>query len=942
MRFYENPEKTSENRLSPRSYYIPRGKSECMLLNGEWRFAFFKRDIDVPESIEKWDSIEVPSCWELKGYENPNYTNVNYPFPYEPPYIPDENPCGIYEKDFNIDKLWGKVYYVLEGVSSCAIVYVNGEYVGFTQGSRLQAEFDITPFVKEGENTVKVKVLKWSAGSYLEDQDQFRFHGIFRDTYILQRPLEHINDVKVVAKDGKILVDTDKIVSVTVLDKEGKVIGEAIGQNTETKIENPILWNAEKPYLYTVRILKDGEVVEIKTGFRTIEINDKYQLLINGTPVKLRGVNRHDTDKDKGWYQTKEEIKRELLLMKELNINCIRTSHYPPIPYVVELCDELGFYVVLETDIEAHGAVLRYGVVHNWYDSKDNPEWLCSNNAWKKEFVERMARTIARDKNHPAVIIWSLGNESGFGENHLAMIDYIREQKDGRLIHSEDAPRQGYGDKVDFFSTMYMSPENFEQRARNEEVKQALFLCEYSHAMGNSPGDVAEYEELFDKYDKIMGGCIWEWKDHTVIVDGVQKYGGDFPGELTNDNHFCCDGMLFSDLTLKSATYEIKTCYQPMKTEFDGKTLKVRNRLSFTNLNEYDFVYSIELDGETKKCEKANLNVAPLGTTNFEIEIPALSGKLGAFLNCLLLKDGKVYAHTQHELSMEKTIEEKSDESAKFTETDMEIIAEGDGFKYVFSKFYGTFTSININGKEQIVARPQLTAFRALTSNERDQAKNWVWVKEGVGENLDRPFSKVYECTLDGDVITVKASSAGVSRIPYFYYTVSYKINDEGIIDVSLRGNVGEKVYWLPRLGFEFTLPAESNEFTYFGMGPHNSYIDMHHSCDMGMYSSTAENEYENFVFPQEHGNHYNTRELKIGNMKFNSEKMEINVSEYTAYDLHKATHTDELKKDGFIHLRIDYKNSGMGSAICGPALPERFKLNDKEINFDFTISPIK
>ena len=285
MRFYENPEKTSENRLPQRSYYIPKGKSEYMLLNGKWRFAFFKRDIDAKENIEKWDSIPVPSCWQTFGYENPNYTNVNYPFPYDPPYVPEDNPCGVYERDFEIDKLWGKVYYVLEGVSSCGVVYVNGEYVGFTQGSRLQAEFDITPFVKEGKNTLRVKVLKWSAGSYLEDQDQFRFHGIFRDTYILQRPFEHITDVKVVAKDEKIFVETDKSVSVTLLDKEGKVIGEAIGEKTEIEVKNPVLWNAEKPYLYTVRLLKGGEVIEIKTGFRTIEISEKYELLIFTYPI---------------------------------------------------------------------------------------------------------------------------------------------------------------------------------------------------------------------------------------------------------------------------------------------------------------------------------------------------------------------------------------------------------------------------------------------------------------------------------------------------------------------------------------------------------------------------------------------------------------------------------------------------------------------------------
>lgn len=942
MRFYENPEKTSENRLPQRSYYIPKGKSEYMLLNGEWRFAFFKRDIDVKEDIEKWDSIPVPSCWQSFGYENPNYTNVNYPFPYDPPYVPEDNPCGVYERDFEIDKLWGKVYYVLEGVSSCGVVYVNGEYVGFTQGSRLQAEFDITPFVKEGKNTLRVKVLKWSAGSYLEDQDQFRFHGIFRDTYILQRPFEHITDVKVVAKDEKIFVKTDKSVAVTLLDMDGKVIGEAIGESAEIEVKNPVLWNAEKPYLYTVRLLKDGEVIEIKTGFRTIEISEKYQLLINGTPVKLYGVNHHDTDKDTGWYQTNEEIKKELLLMKELNINCIRTSHYPPTPYMLQLCDELGFYVILETDLEAHGVVFRFGNVCNYYNDCDTEDWTCTKAEWKKEYVERMQRTILRDRNFPSIIMWSTGNESGHGVNHHAMVDLIRAEKDGRLVHSEDASRMGFHQNTDIYSGMYFPFSRIEECVENENLKQPVFLCEYAHAMGNGPGDVYKYSEYMDKYDKFIGGCVWEWKDHTVVVDGVQKYGGDFEGELTHDETFCCDGMVFSDLSLKAGSLEVKAAYQPMKTELCGNVLKIRNRYSFTSLDEFEFVYSIEVDGETRKCEKLKLDTAPLESSEVTIDNLTLSGKWGAFLNCALIKGGKLYAHTQHEIPMERQSKETTKSFAKFTETQEDIIAEGEGFKYVFSKHYGAFTSINVGGKEQLADRPKLTAFRAATSNERNVKKFWEWNVAANSENFNRPFSKAYECNLEGNVITVKGSAAGVSRAPYLRYTASYEINGEGVIKVSLKGNVGEKVYWLQRLGFEFTLPKENKAFTYFGFGPYESYNDMHNGSSMGLYSSDADKEYVNYVYPQEHGNHYGVRMLKIGNLCFESEKMEINVSNFTANAIHNAKHTNELKADGFIHLRVDYKDAGMGSNSCGPALLEEYRVNDKDIDFKFTISPIK
>lgn len=941
MRFYENPEKTSENRLSPRSYYIPRGKSEYMLLNGQWRFAFFKRDIDVSESIENWDNIPVPSCWEALGYENPNYTNVNYPFPYDPPYVPDENPCGVYERDFDMDKLWGKVYYVLEGVSSCAIVYVNGEYVGFTQGSRLQAEFDITPFVTTGKNTLRVKVLKWCAGSFLEDQDQFRFHGIFRDTYILQRPIDHIKDVHIVAKDEKITVETEKAVAVTVLDTEGKIIGEAVGEKTEIKVKNPILWNAEKPYLYTVRIVKNGEVIEIKTGFRDIKISEKFELLINDVPVKLRGVNHHDTHKINGWYQTDEEIKADLILMKELNINCIRTSHYPPPPYLVRLCDEMGFYVVLETDIEAHGTVYRNGAVFNYYDS-DNDEWTCANPIWKKEYVNRMERAVYRDRNCPSVIMWSLGNESGYGENQDAMIEFIRKENDGRLIHSEDASRMGKGADTDVYSRMYPTPAEVEKFVADENIKMPVYMCEYAHAMGNGPGDVCQYGELIEKHDKLIGGCVWEWKDHTVIVDGVQKYGGDFEGELTSDDTFCCDGMVFSDNSLKAGSLEVKAAYQPMKTELCGNKLTVKNRYSFTNLNEYEFVYSIEVDGNTLKTDAIKLDINPLSSVDITLDIPVLSGKLGAFLNCLLMKDGKVYAHTQHELPMERLSAEISKAPAKFTETEKEIIAEGENFKYVFSKFYGTFISLCVNGRENITEKIKLSAFRAGISNERMDIKYWECQNEGHSENLNRPFSKIYECDLKGNTITVKGGLSGVARAPYFRYTVTYTVNSDGVIEISLDGNVREKCYWLQRLGFEFTLPAENREFTYFGYGPYESYIDMHNGSDMGMYSSDADKEYVNYVYPQEHGNHYGVRMLEIGDLRFESNNMEINVSNYTIDAIHNAAHTDELKSDGLIHLRIDYKNSGMGSRSCGPILLDKFKLCEKEVVFNFTVSPVR
>ena len=368
MRIYEDPRKTSENRLPARSWYIPGGVSETIDLNGLWRFKYYPEDQLAEGEITDWDTIPVPSCWQLQGYENPNYTNVNYPYPVDMPYVPDANPCGVYERDFDLQSPWGRVYYVLEGVSSCAFVTVNGRYVGFTQGSRLRAEFDVTDFVRAGQNTLRVYVLKWCCGSYLEDQDAFRYNGIFRDTYLLQRPEGHIWDVEMIPDAKAIHVKLAGGAHARVLDGDRLLFETDFEKEFTYAPENPVLWNAEKPHLYTVELARAGETVTLKTGLREVSISDQYELLINGAPVKLRGVNHHDTSKYRGWCQTVEELRRDLELMKSLNINCVRTSHYPPHPAFVSLCDELGLYVVLETDIETHGFTHRRSEPAPGYD----------------------------------------------------------------------------------------------------------------------------------------------------------------------------------------------------------------------------------------------------------------------------------------------------------------------------------------------------------------------------------------------------------------------------------------------------------------------------------------------------------------------------------------------------------------------------------------------
>lgn len=937
MRAYENILFTSENRKSPRSYYIPGGSSQYLLLNGEWKFAYFNRDIDVPEKIEQWDKITVPSCWQLYGYDNPNYTNINYPYPCDPPYVPTDNPCGVYEREFELEKKWGKVYYLFEGVASCAYLYVNDTYVGFTQGSHLQAEFDITDYVNEGTNKVTVKVLKWCCGSYLEDQDFFRFNGIFRDTYILQRPFGHIEDVQIIPNEKAIHIVSDGICDVSIA-FEGEVLVQTQMENEFTYVvENPVLWNAEKPSLYDVVLKRNGEELKFHIGMRKIEVSRQYELLINGMPVKLHGVNHHDTHQYNGWCQTEEELRKDLLLMKDLNMNCVRTAHYPPTPKFMEMCDEIGLYVICETDIETHGFLRRLPNVEYHFDMDSN-DWPASTLEWQGEHIERMKRMVETFKNYASVIMWSTGNESGHGVNHVAMIRWTRNRDDSRLIHCEDASRKEQIHNADVYSRMYISFEELEKAAVTNDICMPVFLCEYSHAMGNGPGDVYEYNEIFDKYPKLIGGCIWEWADHVVMDDGVAKYGGDFEGELTNDGNFCCDGLVFADRSFKAGTMEAKAAFQPIRTSYENGSLNVYNRLDFTNLKEYDFTYWIEADGVKGEAVTLNLDVLPHESVTLEIPYTETVCQYGVYLNIRLTKADKEYAQTQHELpyKVEETLEK---ESTALTEDLYYIYASGEGFHYVFSKLYGGFTSMIVDGVEQLAGISKISMFRATTDNDAKMRPLWANVNIWQGENLDCAFTKVYECNIYNNKILLKGSLAGISRKPVLRYDIEIRITAEGTVEIGFNGKIREDAAWMPRLGMEFTMTDQANAFTYYGRGPWENYCDMNHCASIGAYESNVDSEYVNYVFPQEHGNHMNVKRLTLGKLEFQSEDgFECNVSKYTIKELDQARHTDELHPDGNVHVRIDYKVSGLGTASCGPDLPEKYRFSEKEINYRFKI----
>lgn len=938
MRKYENLDFIHENTEKPRAHYIPyeslekalAGNKESSayytLLNGEWDFKYFSRDIDCPKTIEDYGKITVPSCWQSEGIEKPYYTNVNYPYPVDPPYVPDDNPVGVYRTfiELDNDKAAMENYIVFEGVAPCFELYINGEYIGFSTVSHSTSEFKVK--LNPCKNEMVVKVYKWCASSYLEDQDFFRNNGIFRDVYLLSRPEGHLFDIDLGFDDKNIYTD---LKNYRVFDMDKK----------EVELKNPILWNAENPYLYTVVFEQAGEFIPIKVGFRTQSVSKTGQLLINGVSVKLKGVNHHDTHPFKGYTMSYEDMKNDILKMKELNINTIRTSHYPPQPAFLELCDELGMYVIDEADIETHGFSNREC---NWrYD--DNEIWPCKNPMWKDAFIDRAERLYERDKNHTSVIMWSLGNESNYGENFAAMSDFIkkRDSRHGitRLVHYENVYCVAQAassevlcdpDTVDVISRMYTKLDVLYSFLSNYRDNRPIFLCEYSHAMGNGPGDVKDYWDLFYKYDRFIGGCIWEWADHVAPNEkGQLCYGGDF-GEETHDSNFCCDGLVFSDRSFKSGSYEAKYVYQPLDTTYENGVLTLYNRYDFTSFEGIKIEWEITADGRVTDSGTLTLSTPPHGSDSVKLDFDIPSCSLGAYLNITMTdKNGFVCAHTQHELCEASPIL-LSDAGAVIKENGEYAEISGNGFCYQFNLHYGYIEAMDSFLKSPM----KLGIWRAPTDNDRVIKAKWL------DANYNKMHHKVYNTVINNNTITVDGAVSSVARANIIKYTAVYTFLADGSINVELCGDFNKKMIFLPRFGFEFT--TASKDFSYFGYGPFEAYIDMHHASKMGYYESFAEKEYVDYIKPQEHGNHYNTKSLKIGGFEFISQKgFEFAVSEYSIDELTNKAHSWELEKNGVSNVRIDYKVSGIGSDSCGPDLLEKYRLDDEKIHFSFSIRKI-
>lgn len=944
MRFYENPEYTQENRLPQRAYYIPEGKNVFSSLNGIWQFDFYARDDD--EAPAKSGQIDVPSCWQCRGYEKPYYTNVIYPFPVDPPFVPMDNPMGVYTRKFEITDADRQQYVVFEGSSSCLELYINSQFVGWSQGSHLQAEFDITPYVHPGTNEITAKVRKWCFGSYLEDQDCFRYNGIFRDVYLLSRPKGHLTDLDIHTKnDGSISVSFCGTAAISVLDAAGNCLDSGrFCDIAALHIDHPILWNAEKPYLYELVISCAGETIRQQIGFVEYGVNARHAFTVNGVEVKLKGVNHHDTHPTNGYSMTEEELLQDLRLMKKLNINCIRTSHYPPHPKFLSFCNQMGFYVMLETDLETHGFSCRTAG-GNGFDCVDgNPAWPGNRREWLPAFLDRMQRAYHRDKNQACIFAWSTGNESGHCENHWEMIQWLRKTDTRRLIHCEDASRAAISDahpaptyysRPDLHSRMYPDYAEVEAYARDESKPLPYFLCEYSHAMGNGPGDVGDYWAIIDQYPKLIGGCIWEWADHVYLEDGTAKYGGDF-GEATHDGNFCADGLVTYDRKLKAGSLNAKYAYQPVRFRLDDGKLWIKNCCNFTNLNEYELKIEVTVDGACYDEQTLRLNLAPNESCTVSLPSPK-SCKLGAFVVARMFDgDGEQAALWEQELPVMRIAAHDTSEPAEITEEKQSYFIRGAHVQYEISKHTGLPVQIWKDGTAQLAKPVELTVWRAPTDNERHIRNKWGHPDVWQGENIDRIFNHVYESHADGNTLRVAGSLAGIGRMPFLHYELTYRFFADGRAELLLKADVREDCVWLPRFGFEFTMFPEQTQFHYFGRGPGENYQDMRLHITTGFFESSAEKEYFPYVKPQEHGNHAGCRLLQMKNgLQFSSEQpFECCVSQYSAQQLTQAAHASELKPDGYVHVRVDYRNSGIGSNSCGPELLEQYRLSEKSIEF--------
>ena len=1004
-RYYENLNVLHENTMPARAYYIPASKrmdnlvehreesDRMQLLNGTWKFQYFTSIYNIKDSFfeknydtENFDEIQVPSVWQMAGYDTHQYTNIRYPFPFDPPYVPQDIPCGAYVHNFEYsrDEKASKAFLNFEGVDSCFYVWINGSYVGYSQVSHMTSEFDVTDVLQDGTNTVAVLVMKWCDGSYLEDQDKFRMSGIFRDVYILKRPEQAISDYHIKSKIEDILAKVEldvkfyspTNVKISIEDKNGAVV--ALGSIDEEgtavlEIASPELWNTENPYLYKLILETENEVIVDHIALRKVEIKDQV-IYLNGQKIKFRGVNRHDSDPVTGFTISLEQITTDLTLMKQHNFNAIRSSHYPNAPFFYEMCDKYGFMVIDEADIEAHGPFMIYRKEDTDYNRfKRWNEKIADDPVWEEAIVDRVKLMVERDKNRFCIVMWSMGNESAYGCNFEKALEWTKNYDPDRITQYESARYRNYDETYDYsnldvYSRMYPALSEIQEYLDKDGSKPFL-LVEYCHSMGNGPGDFEDYFQMIQDNDKMCGGFVWEWCDHAIAHGTAENgktiyaYGGDH-GEEIHDGNFCMDGLVYPDRTVHTGLLEYKNVYRPVRVvSYDKESgeLVLHNYMDFDDLKDYVKIsYELTQDGLViSKDILSEFSVVPHGEgkTNLKISVPE-NGK--CYLKLIyhlkkelpLLDEDHILGFDEIEVSKddakcklaEKWMQKTAvDSELQVNENDTQIHIKGREFAYTIDRRTALFTEMKFAGREYLNHPMELNIWRAPTDNDMYIKAEWKKA------HYDKAYTRAYTTEVvqgkHGVKIVSHASVVAETVQKILDVTITWKIDASGKIDADIEATKDGEFPDLPRFGVRMFLDKKLSDARYFGMGPQESYCDKHQAASHGLYRADVGDLHEDYIRPQENGSHYDCGYVELNNSRYgivaSAEKaFSFNASYYTQEELEKKTHNYELAESDSVVLCVDYALNGIGSNSCGPVVLDQYRFNDVLFRFRFTLIP--
>ena len=1004
-RYYENLSVLHENTMPARAYYIPasrrmdnlvehREESDRMqLLNGTWKFQYFNSIYDIQDSFfeknydtENFDEIQVPSVWQMAGYDTHQYTNIRYPFPFDPPYVPQDIPCGAYVHNFEYsrDEKASKAFLNFEGVDSCFYVWINGSYIGYSQVSHMTSEFDVTDVLQDGTNTVAVLVMKWCDGSYLEDQDKFRMSGIFRDVYILKRPKQAISDYHIKTRIEDMLAKVEiemkfyspLNVKISIEDRNGAVV--ALGSIAEEgtavlEIASPELWNTENPYLYKLILETENEVIVDHIALRKIEIKDQV-IYLNGQKIKFRGVNRHDSDPVTGFTISPEQITTDLTLMKQHNFNAIRSSHYPNAPFFYEMCDKYGFMVIDEADIEAHGPFMIYRKEDTDYNRfKRWNEMIADDPAWEEAIVDRVKLMVERDKNRFCIVMWSMGNESAYGCNFEKALEWTKNFDPDRITQYESARYRNYDETYDYsnldvYSRMYPALSEIQEYLDKDGSKPFL-LVEYCHSMGNGPGDFEDYFQMIQDNDKMCGGFVWEWCDHAIAHGTAENgktiyaYGGDH-GEEIHDGNFCMDGLVYPDRTVHTGLLEYKNVYRPARVISYNKEsgeLVLHNYMDFDDLKDYVKIsYELTQDGLViSKGKLPEVSVAPHseGKINLKINVPESGKCYLKFIYHLkkelpLLDEDHILGFDEIEVSKdgakcklaEKWLQKTAvDSELQVNENDTQIHIKGREFAYTIDKRTALFTEMKFAGREYLNHPMELNIWRAPTDNDMYIKSEWKKA------HYDKAYTRAYTTEVvqgkHGVKITSHASVVAETVQKILDVTITWKIEAAGKIDADIAVTKDDEFPDLPRFGVRMFLDKKLSAVRYFGMGPQESYCDKHQAASHGLYRADVGDLHEDYIRPQENGSHYDCEYVELNNSRYgivaSAEKaFSFNASYYTQEELEKKTHNYELIESDSVVFCVDYALNGIGSNSCGPVVLDQYRFDDVLFRFQFTLIP--